>query len=200
MKELPSHKLQATYDEIRQAIASLAVRIRAEYRHREPHLLIVLDGALYFGADLSRALDIPHTYSFIKTSAYGDRTSHKGYVEMQQETLLNYHGKDVIITDDIIDTGLTADAIAEYLDAPHRRPDSIAAVSMFTRRYVSPQTQINLHSRTRYLDTALIIDHTDFLVGYGMDYHNHYRNTPHVMRLVTPNENPIPLKKTEPTE
>ena len=160
-----------TEQQLKQRVAELGAAISRDYAGREPVLLVsVLRGSYIFMADLSRAIDIPVQIDFMSVSSYGKGTSTSGQVEIKKDLSDSIEGKDLIIVEDILDSGNTLAFLKEYfmtkgaasitivtlLDKPSRRTKAITA------------------------DLAGFTVPDEFVVGYGLDYCQQYRNVPYI--------------------
>lgn len=161
-----------TASQIQQRVASLATQLSQDYQGREVVALIVLKGGLHFGSDLIRNLTIPVAVDFIRAKSY-DGAASTGIVEFLIPPSLPLNGKHVVILEDILDTGLTARAILERVQAD--RPASVAICSLLDK---PARRKVDLEGQ--YIGFELD-DH--FVVGYGMDYEEQYRELPDVYVL-----------------
>ena len=152
--------------QIQERVRELGQQISDDYSNREPVLVCVLKGAALFFADLFRALSIPVRCEFIQLSSYDDRTESSGRVRTVQGLNANLHNADVVVVEDIVDTGHTLSFLLEEIEA--LEPASVKVCSLLdkpTRRIVS--TPIDY--------VGFEIPDT-FVVGYGLDYAQKYRN------------------------
>jgi hypoxanthine phosphoribosyltransferase len=157
----------------------IAARIVEDYQHSDaakdengrPLLLVcILRGALIFAADLARRLTMPVEYDLISVSSYGNGTA-PGAVRLTKDLEVPIGGRDVLIVEDIVDTGHTLDYLRRSLDA--RRPASIRVCTLIDK-VSRRQVPVEVH----YAGFALEED--AFIVGYGMDYAELYRNLPFI--------------------
>ncbi len=168
----PSKEPLYTASQIEHQVAILAARLSDDYRGREVVALIVLKGGLHFGSDLLRDLTIPVAVDFVRAKSY-DGAASTGNVEFLIPPSLPLNGKHVVIIEDILDTGLTAHAILDRVKA--ETPASVAICSLFDK----PECrQIDLNGD--YVGFEL---GDQFIVGYGMDYEERYRELPDVYVL-----------------
>ena len=151
-------------------VAELGVQLTSEYAGRDPVLVSVLKGALVFLADLMRATDLPTSIDLMEVSSYGGETESSGQVRILKDLSKPIEGRDVIIVEDIIDTGLTLNYLLRYLW--ERQPASIAICCLLdkpARRLVEiPIDYIGFTIPDR------------FVIGYGLDYDERYRNLPYI--------------------
>ena len=166
--------------EIRQRVAEMARRIEADYRGREPHFVGVLKGAAIFHADLIRELSLPLTMDFLSVSSYGAATSPVGPLTLDKDLEDDIEGKHVILVEDIVDTGRTAAFLFRWL--PERKPASLRLCAL-----LSKPARRQFPARADYVG----FDVPDrFVVGYGLDYNQKYRNLPYIAALRTSRREP----------
>jgi hypoxanthine phosphoribosyltransferase len=160
-------------DEIAQRIRALAARVDADYAGRELLLVGVLKGAVMVMADLSRALRTPVTMEFMAVSSYGSATSSSGVVRILKDLDRSIEGRDVLVVEDIIDSGLTLSWLLKNLRSRH--PASLEVLTLFRK----PEA-ITVDVDVRYVGFDIP---SAFVVGYGLDYGEHYRTLPFVGTL-----------------
>jgi len=154
-------------------IAELAAQVDADYAGREPMLVGVLKGAVMFMADFSRALSLPNTLEFMAVSSYGGSTKTSGVVRILKDLDRDVAGKDVLIIEDIIDSGLTLSWLMKNLTA--RNPASLEVVALL-RKPAAAKVEVPV----KYIGFDIA---NEFVVGYGLDYAEQYRGLPYVGRL-----------------
>jgi hypoxanthine phosphoribosyltransferase len=160
-------------DVIAARVAELGARITHDYRDRKLLVVGVLDGAFVFCADLCRRIDLPLECDFVTVRSYGDETSGNGAPTLARDLARDVAGRDVLVVEDVVDSGLTADLIRKLLLA--RRPASVALCALLRKE------------RPTEIDVA--IDYLGFtvpdrfLVGYGLDHGRRYRNLPYLATL-----------------
>jgi hypoxanthine phosphoribosyltransferase len=157
-------------DVIRRRVAELAGRISSDYAGREVLLVGVLKGAFIFLADLSRRLTIPRRVDFIAVASYGDGTTPSVAVRLVLDLRADIAGKDVIIVEDIVDTGGTLAYLQDMLKA--RRPRSLRTCA-FLRKVKDREREPEVD----YLGFEI---EDDWVVGYGLDYADEYRTLPYI--------------------
>lgn len=158
--------------EIQAGIGELAVRLEAQYRGRPLTVLGVLNGSLIFLADLIRRLDFPLRVGLVLASSYRGGTT-AGTLEINEATLPDLQGRDVLLLDDIFDTGKTLDALLDRLARKEPRSLRSAVLLWKTGRQEVERTPDDFCFR--------IPD--EFVVGYGLDYRDDYRHLPYVAAL-----------------
>lgn len=162
-------EILATEEEIRNIVKRLGKQICEEYHDRNPLILCILKGAAPFAVDLFRALDCPAEMEFIQISSYRNGVT-SGEIQLKRDVDADITGRDIIIVDDILDTGNTLSHLREYLYA--RSPRSVALCVMFDKK----------ERRTADIeaDYAGMVVPDAFVVGYGLDYAEKYRNLPYL--------------------
>ncbi|MBX6388437.1 MAG: hypoxanthine phosphoribosyltransferase [Frankia sp.] len=160
-------------DEIATRIRDLAAQVDADYAGRELLLVGVLKGAVMVMADLSRALRTPVTMEFMAVSSYGSATSSSGVVRILKDLDRSIEGRDVLVVEDIIDSGLTLSWLLRNLRS--RNPASLEVLALFRK----PEA-ITVDVDVRYVGFDIP---SAFVVGYGLDYAEHYRTLPFVGTL-----------------
>jgi hypoxanthine phosphoribosyltransferase len=164
-------KVLLSRDQVASRIAEMGAEIARDYAGREPHLVGVLKGAFAFMTDLAQAIDLPLTLDFIAVSSYGAATKSSGEVKLVKDLDQGLEGRDLLIVEDIVDTGLTLNYLVNLLKARGPRSVKVAALlSKPSRRLV--QVAVD------YIGFS-IDDH--FVVGYGLDYNEKYRNLPDIV-------------------
>ena len=157
----------------RRASASSASEISRDYAGRDLLLVGVLKGAVFFMADLMRELTIPCEIDFMAISSYGAGTDSSGVVRILKDLDLNISGRNVLVVEDIIDSGLTLSYLVRSLTA--RKPASVDVCALLTK----PERR-EVDVPVRYIGFEIP---NEFVIGYGLDYAERYRNLPHVAVL-----------------
>lgn len=163
-----------TRDDLEEIISSLARKISSDYKGRELLCIGVLKGAFIFMADLIRLLTVPVTVDFLKSSSYGSGTVSSGRPELTGSLSTDIRGKDILLVEDIIDTGLTLKRIIDYLKSLH--PNSIRVCALIDKR-----ERRDVHIPVDY---AGHVTHSGFLVGFGLDHAEKHRNLPGIFQLI----------------
>ncbi|HIW94431.1 MAG TPA: hypoxanthine phosphoribosyltransferase [Candidatus Flavonifractor merdipullorum] len=157
-------------EQLAQRVAEIAAQIDKDYAGKEPLLVSVLRGSFVFMADLVRQITVPCTVDFMAVSSYGSGTTSSGQVKIVKDLSETIEGKDVIVVEDILDSGNTLSYLLKLLEA--RRPASIRLCTLLDKpeRRTKP-VEVQYSGFT-------IPD--EFVVGYGLDYDERYRNLPYI--------------------
>lgn len=155
-----------TADDVAERITELAERIDADYQGREILLVGVLNGAVMVMSDLSRAMKSHLTMDWMAISSYGSGTKSSGVVRILKDLDTDLHGKDVLIVEDVIDSGLTLSWLRTNLES--RGPASVEICTLL-RKPDAAKTDIDV----RYVGWDIP---NEFVVGYGLDFAEQYRN------------------------
>jgi hypoxanthine phosphoribosyltransferase len=158
-------KLLITKDEIRQAVVKLAAEIRRDYKGKELVLIGILKGSFVFMADLIRKLGLPVEVDFVKLSSYGAGTETSGKVKMVQGLKTPIKGRNVIVVEDIVDTGLTVSFLMDYLRKKKPASLKLCAITDKPSRHKVPVT----------IDYLGFTVPNKFIVGYGIDWNEKFR-------------------------
>lgn len=163
-------------EEIRQRITALGQQISADYRDRGNDIVLVglLRGSFMFMADLCRAIDVSHEVDFITASSYGNGMSSTRDVKIIKDLDEDIRGKDVLIVEDIIDSGNTLSKVREILHL--REPKSLAICTLLDK---PERREVNVD--VEYVGFTIP---DEFVVGYGIDYAQRYRHLPYVGKVV----------------
>jgi hypoxanthine phosphoribosyltransferase len=154
-------------------IAELGDEISGDYGGRDLLLVGVLKGAVFFLADLMRHLDIPCEVDFMAVASYGSSTDSSGVVRILKDLDAPLEGRDVLIVEDIVDSGLTLQYLMRTLEA--RGPRSLEVCALLTK----PERR-KVDTPARYVGFEIP---DKFAIGYGLDYAERYRNLPYVAAL-----------------
>src|SRR5947207_15698115 len=151
-------------------VAELGVEISADYEGRDLLLIGVLKGAVFFMADLMRHLTVPCEVDFMAISSYGDSTDSSGIVRILKDLDINIEGRDVLVVEDIIDSGLTLSYLVRNLES--REPASLEVCALLTK---PGRREIDVEVRWVGFEIP-----NRFVIGYGLDFAERYRNLPYV--------------------
>jgi hypoxanthine phosphoribosyltransferase len=160
-------------DELQHRITEMAGEVSRDYKGRDLLLIGVLKGAVFFLADLMRQLDIPCEVDFMAVSSYGSSTDSSGVVRILKDLDAPLEGRNVLIVEDIVDSGLTLQYLMRTLAA--RNPASIEVCALLTK----PERR-KVDTPARYVGFEIP---DKFAIGYGLDYAERYRNLPYVATL-----------------
>ena len=164
-------KILFSKDEIQSAIESLGTRLNGEYGNDELYLISVLKGSVMFMTDLSKHLKMPLRMEFIRLSSYGSGFASTGKVNAVDISLPDLNGKNVLIIEDIIDTGHTAKFLVDFI-THNFKTKSLKFCSLLDKK-IKREVEIDPDYRAFEVDDK-------FLVGYGLDYDGYYRNLPYI--------------------
>lgn len=167
----PNLEVMYTADEIRGRISEMGRRITEDYKGAELVMVGVLKGSCVFMADLMREIDLPLAIDFMSVSSYKDDTVSSGDVEILKDLTHPIRGKDVLICEDIIDTGLTLFRLMEILGS--RGANSIKIATLLDK----PEPRVKKELVVDYVGFEIP---NKFVVGYGLDAANRYRNLPFI--------------------
>lgn len=162
---------------IRRRVAEIAREIERDYQGRRPLLIGVLKSSAIFLADLAREARLPVEFEILAISSYTRARERGGGVRIETDAAVPLEGRDVIVVEDIVDTGLTLQYVLRTLGA--RLPASLAVCSLLDRPH---RRIVEVPVRYRGFEIG-----DEFLVGYGLDYLEHYRHLPDLYRLVLGN-------------
>ena len=160
-------------DALSSRVAELGAEVSVDYEGRDLLLIGVLKGAVFFMADLMRHIAVPCEVDFMAISSYGDSTDSSGIVRILKDLDINIEGRDVIVVEDIIDSGLTLSYLMRNLES--REPASLEVCALMTK---PDRREIDVP--VRYIGFEIP---NRFVVGYGLDFGERYRNLPYVAVL-----------------
>ena len=159
-----------TEEQLAEIVKNIGRRISEDYKDKNLFMVSVLKGSLIFMADLMRAVDIPCSIDFLSVSSYGSGTSTSGAVRILKDLDSSMEGKDLLVVEDILDSGMTLSFLLKTLSA--RNPASIRLCTFLDK----PERR-RVDIRPDYVG-AEVPD--KFIVGYGLDYAEKYRNLPYI--------------------
>lgn len=157
-------------EKVNARIAELAKQISRDYEGRSVHLVCILKGSVFFTCELAKRITVPVTLDFMSVSSYGDDTKSSGVVRMVKDLDEPLQDKDVLVIEDIIDSGRTLSYLLENLS--NRKPASLRLCTLLDK----PERRVK----------EVKVDYTgfeipdEFVVGYGLDYAQKYRNLPYI--------------------
>jgi hypoxanthine phosphoribosyltransferase len=161
-------------DQLQRRVRELGAEITADYEGRNPLLVGVLKGAIFFLSDLMREIACPCEVDFMAISSYGSSTASSGVVRILKDLDISIQDRDVLIVEDIVDSGLTLQYLMRTLEG--RNPASLEVCALLTK-----PSRRTVDLPVRY--TGFEIP-DKFAIGYGLDYAERYRNLPYVAALV----------------
>ncbi len=161
-------------EQVNEKIRELGKKISEEYAGREITLVCILKGASFFACELAKRITVPVQIEFMRCSSYGNETESSGVVKITQDLDDPIRGKNILVVEDIIDTGRTMHYLLEILQ--QRDPASVKLCALLDK----PDRRV----------TDVKVDYTgfvipdEFIVGYGLDYAQKYRNLPYIGKIV----------------
>ena len=151
-------------------IAEIGAQISKDYEGKQVHLICILKGSVYFTCELAKRITVPVTMDFMSVSSYGDGTSSSGVVKIAKDLDETIEGKDVIVIEDIIVSGRTLSYLLEILQ--RRNPSSMKLCTLLDK----PDRRVK-EVKVDYVGFEIP---DEFVVGYGLDYAQKYRNLPYI--------------------
>lgn len=151
-------------------VKELAEQINHDYEGKTLHLICILKGSVFFTCELAKYIKVPVTIDFMSVSSYGNGMTSSGSITINQDLTMNLEGRDVLIVEDIVDSGRTLAYLAHMLEK--RGPASLHICTLLDK----PQCRI---SEVDVAYTGFVIDDL-FVVGFGLDYAQKYRNLPYI--------------------
>ena len=170
---MPKQELIISQEDIQQRVQELGTRISTDFADKNLVMIGVLKGAFIFLADLSRAITIPHQIDFIRVASYGKSSTSSGKVQLSKDVEVDLIGKDVLLVEDIVDTGVTLAWLQKLFASKHAASVSICS----------------LIDKKERRESDVVVDYTGFelergfLIGYGLDYAEQYRHLPEIYSL-----------------
>ena len=158
-------------EEVDKRIAEVAAMINRDYAGKEVHLICILKGGVFFTCELAKRLTVPVSMDFMSVSSYGSGTESSGVVRIVKDLDESIAGKNVLIVEDIIDSGRTLAYLIEILK--QRNPESIHLCTLLDK----PEHRVKKQVKVDY--TCFEIP-DEFVVGFGLDYDQKYRNLPYI--------------------
>lgn len=157
-------------EEVDAKIAELGEKISEDYAGRQVHLICILKGSVFFTCELAKRITVPVSLDFMSVSSYGDGTASSGIVKIAKDLDESLEGKDVIVIEDIIDSGRTLYYLMDVLGK--RQPNSLKLCTLLDK----PDRRV----RDVKVDYVGFEIPDEFVVGYGLDYAQKYRNLPYI--------------------
>jgi hypoxanthine phosphoribosyltransferase len=161
-------------EQIRAAVQKAALQIDQLYKEQELMILMVMKGAICLVADLMRMIQVPCTIEYLRASSYGARGAERGELTIQGLDQINCAGKHILVIDDIFDSGITLKGIIDALSAEH--PASLKSLVLLHKK---------LSRDVVYRPDLILFEiENHFVVGYGLDYKEHFRGLPGIYKLL----------------
>lgn len=163
-------KVLISEEEVKEKVLAMARQISEDYAGKELHVVCILKGGVFFMCELVKRITVPVTHDFMSVSSYGDGTVSTGRIKLIKDLDESIEGKDVLIVEDILDTGRTLHHLMDLLRT--RKPKSLRLCTLLDK------------PDRRVIDVP--VDYVGFqipdlfVVGYGLDYAQHYRNLPYI--------------------
>lgn len=159
-----------TEEQLKKRVAEMGAEITRDYAGKEPVFVGVLKGSFVFMADLVRAVDLKCSLDFMAVSSYGNSTKTTGAVQINKDLNQDIEGRDIIIVEDILDSGVTLSYLTRYLS--NRSPASMAIATLMDK---PSRRQAEVYAKYAGFEVP-----DAFVVGYGLDFAEKYRNLPYV--------------------
>jgi len=173
MRDAAIGEILVQQDDLQHRVRELGAEISHDYADRDLLLVGILKGAIFFLSDLMRFIDVPCEVDFMAVSSYGSATQSSGVVRILKDLDAPIEGRDVLIVEDIVDSGLTLSYLLRNLRA--RNPGSVEVCALLTK---PERRQVDLP--TRYVGFEIP---NRFAIGYGLDHAERFRNLPYVAAL-----------------
>ncbi len=157
-------------EEVDKKIGEIGAQISRDYAGKQIHLLCVLKGGVFFTCELAKRITVPVSLDFMSVSSYGSATKSSGVVRIDKDLDESLQGKDVLIVEDIIDSGRTLSYLVDLL--ADRGPESIRICTLLDK----PSRRV----KAVHVDYTCFSIPDEFVVGYGLDYDQRYRNLPYI--------------------
>lgn len=163
-------KVLVSEEEVDKRVREIGKKISEDYAGKQVHLICVLKGGVFFMCELAKRIEVPVTMDFMSVSSYGDSTSSSGVIRIVKDLDETLEGKDVLVVEDIIDSGRTLSYLLEIL--AKRNPSSMKLCTLLDK----PDRRV----RDVKVDYVGFDIPDEFVVGYGLDYAQKYRNLPFI--------------------
>ena len=158
-------------EDIKSIVIRMGAEITRDYKDKNPLLVTVLKGAVIFTADIMRAIECPVAVDFMAVSSYGDGVKSSGVVRILKDLDAKIEGRDVLIVEDILDSGITLSYLIKMLES--RNPKSVKVAAFLVKDVEGKKPAVNPEYVGTHVPDA-------FIVGYGLDYAERYRNLPYI--------------------
>lgn len=163
-------RVMISEEDVDAKIAEMGKKISEDYAGKQVHLICILKGSVFFMCELAKRITVPVSMDFMSVSSYGDGTSSSGIVKIAKDLDETLEGKDVIVVEDIIDSGRTLYYLLDVLQK--RKPSSMKLCTLLDK----PDRRV-MDVKVDYVGFAIP---DEFVVGYGLDYAQKYRNLPYI--------------------
>ena len=173
MRDAPKGEILVQADDLQRRVRELADEITTDYEGRDLLLICVLKGAVFFLSDLMRHIEVPCEVDFMAVASYGDATDSSGVVRIIKDLDAPIEGRDILIVEDIVDSGLTLQYLMRNLKA--RGPASIEVCALLTK-----PSRRKAEVGAKYIGFEIP---NRFVIGYGLDHAERHRNLPYVAAL-----------------
>ena len=167
---MPKIRELISEERVNQRIAEMGEKISKDYEGKEVHLIAILKGSVFFACELAKRITVPVSLDFMSVSSYGDDTKSSGVVKIVKDLDQPLEGKDVLIVEDIVDSGRTLSYLMKVLES--RNPSSLRLCTLLDK----PQRRV----KNVKVDYCCFEIPDEFVVGYGLDYAQKYRNLPFI--------------------
>ena len=158
-------------EDIKSIVSRMGAEITRDYKDKNPLLVTVLKGAVIFTADIMRAIECPVAVDFMAVSSYGDGVKSSGVVRILKDLDAKIEGRDVLIVEDILDSGITLSYLIKMLES--RTPKSVKVAAFLVKDVEGKKPAVHPEYVGTHVPDA-------FIVGYGLDYAERYRNLPYI--------------------
>ncbi len=158
-------------EDIKSIVSRMGAEITRDYEGKNPLLVTVLKGAVIFTADIMRAISCPVAVDFMAVSSYGDGVKSSGVVRILKDLDAKIEGRDVLIVEDILDSGITLSYLIKMLES--RNPKSVKVAAFLVKDVEGKKPAVHPQYVGTHVPDA-------FIVGYGLDYAERYRNLPYI--------------------
>lgn len=163
-------RVMITENEVDEKIEAMGRQISKDYEGRQVHMICILKGGVFFTCELAKRISVPVSLDFMSVSSYGDGTESSGVVKIDKDLDESLEGKDLLIVEDIIDSGRTLNYLIEVLK--QRNPRSVKLCTLLDK----PERRVK-DVKVDYVGFNIP---DEFVVGYGLDYQQRYRNLPYI--------------------
>ena len=164
-------RVMISEEDVDARIEALGQQISKDYEGKQVHIIGVLKGGVFFMCELAKRISVPVSMDFMSVSSYGDGTSSSGVVKIAKDLDESLEGKDVLVVEDIIDSGRTLSYLLELLQG--RKPNSMRLCTLLDK----PERRVVQGVKVDYCGFEIP---DEFVVGYGLDYAQKYRNLPYI--------------------